>query len=244
MVRQGRTAIMLQVAVLVSASVLEVAANFAASDLQSGTVRFLAHFALPAVVMLLLMAVVGDVLVFRMENPAADRPVWNALRVPYPGLSAFSEADAPVYFGRDARIAELIRRLHAVESSEADRFVCVTGASGGGKSSLVHECPATGLARRTLMASLTESHVEVALVGHTATVRAGAWSPDARRIVMASRDGTARIWDAATGTTKHVLRGHDGMVDGVAWSPDSRLVASASRDYMVRIPPRRHSRTR
>jgi hypothetical protein len=190
MVRQGRTAIMLQVAVLVSASLLEVAANFAASYRQSGTVSFLVHLALPAVVVLLLMAVVGDVLVFRMENPAADRPVLNALRVPYPGMSAFSEADAPVYFGRDARIAELIRRLHAVEASEADRFVGVTGASGGGKSSLVHECPATGLARRALMAPLTESHVEVALVGHTATVRAAAWSPDARRIVTASRDGT------------------------------------------------------
>jgi hypothetical protein len=38
---------MLQVAVLVSASLLEVAANFAANDFQSGTVRFLVHFALP-----------------------------------------------------------------------------------------------------------------------------------------------------------------------------------------------------
>ena len=136
--RQGRTAILLQVAVLVSASLLEVAANFAANDLQSGTVRFLVHFALPAVVVLLLMLVLGNILVFRMENPNADRPAWNPQRVPYPGLSAFSEADAPVYFGRDVQIAELIRRLHAVDVNKADRFVCVTGASGSGKSSLVH----------------------------------------------------------------------------------------------------------
>jgi WD40 repeat protein len=634
MVRRGRTAITLQFAVLLSASLLEVAANFAANDLQSGAVRFLVHFALPAVVVLLLMLVVGNVLVFRMENPNTDRPAWNSQRVPYPGLSAFSEADAPVYFGRDAQIAELIRRLHAVDVSEVDRFVCVTGASGSGKSSLVHagviprlrsrrwsvlpvvtpagepltrlaaafaehtqvgraaisewirsedftplvapsgrfgrvllvldqleelvtlsgpgeremflsavaralaadrrlwvlatlrveflpellgseqarlfaspvavgamrpaelvavverpaalaglalepglvadvvedtgtvdalpllayllqelylaagssgvasretyrtlggvagalarqadtvftelatvydadtvlrtllrlvgmdgaeptrrrvpvadlsatertivnaftdarllvtdsiggvpsvqaahealfrqwpplrqlvaargeqlrsrselerwaadwvrsgrardylltgerlalaltwleplvesgqasedvktfvalsrsrdraflervsaaigkyvlanvaqnpefaillttaaltECPPTPLARRALMASLTESHVELALVGHTATVRSAAWSPDARRISTASRDGTARIWDAATGTTEHVLRGHDAMVEGAAWSPDSRLVASASRDCTVRI---------
>lgn len=634
MVRQGRTAITLQIAVLLSASLLEVAANFAANDLQSGAVRFLVHFALPAVVVLLLVLVVGNVLVFRMENPTTDRPVWNAQRVPYPGLSAFSEADAPVYFGRDAQITELIRRLHAVDTAEVDRFVCVTGASGSGKSSLVHagviprlrarrwsvlpvvtpagepltrlaaafaehspvgqaaisewirsedftplaapsgrfgrvllvldqleelvtlsgpaereiflsalaralaadrrlwvlatlrveflpelleseqarlfaspvalgamrpaelvavverpaalagmalepglvtdvvedtgtvdalpllayllqelylaaggsrvatreayrglggvagalarqadtvfttlaevydadtvlrtllrlvgmdgaeptrrrvpvadlspveraivaaftdarllvsdavggvpsvqtahealfrqwpplrqlvaaraeqlrshselerwtadwarsgrsrdylltgerlalaltwleplaesgqaspdlrtfvalsrsrdraflervsaaigkyvlanveqnpefavlltvaaltECPPTALARRALMASLTESHVELALVGHTATVRSAAWSPDARRIVTASRDGTARIWDAATGTTEYVLRGHDAMVEGAAWSPDSRLVATASRDRTVRV---------
>jgi hypothetical protein len=137
-VRRGRTAILLQVSVLVSASLLEVAANFAASDLQSGTVRFLVHFAMPAVVVLLLLLVAGNVMVFRMENPGADRPAWDPQLVPYPGLSAFSETDASVYFGRDAQIAELIRRLHAVDASAADRFVCVTGASGSGKSSLVH----------------------------------------------------------------------------------------------------------
>jgi WD40 repeat protein/energy-coupling factor transporter ATP-binding protein EcfA2 len=129
---------MLQVAVLLSASLLEVAANFAANDLQSGTVRFLVHFALPAVVVLLLLLVAGNILVFRMEHPNADRPAWNPQRVPYPGLSAFSEADSPVYFGRDGQISELIRRLHAVDVTVADRFVCVTGASGSGKSSLVH----------------------------------------------------------------------------------------------------------
>jgi hypothetical protein len=129
---------MLQVAVLLSASLLEVAANFAANDLQSGTVRFLVHFALPAVVVLLLLLVAGNILVFRMEHPNTDRPAWNPQRVPYPGLSAFSEADAPVYFGRDGQISELIRRLHAVDVTVADRFVCVTGASGSGKSSLVH----------------------------------------------------------------------------------------------------------
>lgn len=138
MVRQGRTAIALQIAVLLSASLLEVSANFAANDLQSGTVRFLVRFALPAVVVLLLLLVVGNILVFRLENPPSDRPVWSADRVPYPGLSAFTEADAAVYFGRDGQISDLIHRLHTIDTSAADRFVCVTGASGSGKSSLVH----------------------------------------------------------------------------------------------------------
>jgi hypothetical protein len=56
-VRRGRTAISPQLAVLLSASLLEVAANFAANDLQSGSVRFLVHFALPAVVVLLMLVV-------------------------------------------------------------------------------------------------------------------------------------------------------------------------------------------
>jgi WD40 repeat protein len=138
MVRQGRTAIALQVVLLVSASLLEVAANFAANDMQSSAVRTLARVALPAVAVLLLLLIVGNVLVFRLENPGAQRPVWSAERAPYPGLSAFTEDDSAVYFGREAQISELVRRLHALDQDAAARFVCLTGASGSGKSSLVH----------------------------------------------------------------------------------------------------------
>jgi hypothetical protein len=106
--------------------------------MQSRAVRFLVHYGLPAVVVLLLMLVVGNMLMFRLEKPRSHRPTWNSQQGPYPGRSAFSEADAPVYFERDAQVAELIRRLHAVDASAADRFVCVAGASGSGKSSLVH----------------------------------------------------------------------------------------------------------
>lgn len=136
--RQGRTALALQVVLLVSASLLEVAANFAANDTQSGAVRSLVRVALPAVAVLLLLLIIGNVIVFRMENPGALRPAFDGDRAPYPGLSAFTEADSAVYFGRDAQIADLVRRLHALDRDAAARFVCVTGASGSGKSSLVH----------------------------------------------------------------------------------------------------------
>ena len=39
-----------------------------------------------------------------------------------------------------------------------------------------------------------------------------AFSPDGTRIVTASDDKTARIWDAATGKELTVLRGHEGDV--------------------------------
>jgi WD40 repeat protein len=50
---------------------------------------------------------------------------------PYPGLRAFEEEDFHLFFGRDEQIDELLRRL------SKGRFLCVTGVSGGGKSSLV-----------------------------------------------------------------------------------------------------------
>jgi len=38
---------------------------------------------------------------------------WDNKRLPYPGLLAFDEADAAIYFGRDDDIRRLIERLNA-----------------------------------------------------------------------------------------------------------------------------------
>jgi WD40 repeat protein/DNA-binding SARP family transcriptional activator/tRNA A-37 threonylcarbamoyl transferase component Bud32 len=59
--------------------------------------------------------------------------------------------------------------------------------------------------------------------------RSVAWSPNGR-LIAASSEGTARVWDAKTGTVLHTLRGHNGFVFGVAWSPhdSSRLVTGGS----------------
>lgn len=56
-------------------------------------------------------------------------PLWTGS--PFPGLRAFSETDAPIFFGRGAETSELVKRV------EASRFTAVVAASGSGKSSLV-----------------------------------------------------------------------------------------------------------
>ena len=43
----------------------------------------------------------------------------------------------------------------------------------------------------------------------TSRVNSAAFSPDGSRIVTASEDKTARIWDAASAKEIAVLRGHD-----------------------------------
>jgi hypothetical protein len=50
------------------------------------------------------------------------------------------------------------------------------------------------------------------LGGHEHFVSSAAFSPDGGRLVTASFDRTARIWDATTGTEIKVLRGHDAFV--------------------------------
>jgi len=50
------------------------------------------------------------------------------------------------------------------------------------------------------------------LVGHQGSVSSASFSPDGARIVTASEDGTARLWDATTGQEIIALRGHEGRV--------------------------------
>ncbi len=49
---------------------------------------------------------------------------------PYPGLRPFRKDESDIFFGRDDHIGEMIAKL-----SES-HFLCVTGSSGCGKSSL------------------------------------------------------------------------------------------------------------
>jgi WD40 repeat protein len=73
------------------------------------------------------------------------------------------------------------------------------------------------------------------LVGHEDAVWSTAFSPDGARIVTASLDGTARVWDAETGAEIAVLRGHEDAVRGAAFSPDGARVVTASADRTARL---------
>lgn len=62
---------------------------------------------------------------------------WQAGRSPYPGLLAFQEEDAAIYFGRDDDIRRLIERLEARRAQGGTKLIALLGASGSGKSSLL-----------------------------------------------------------------------------------------------------------
>jgi WD40 repeat protein len=69
--------------------------------------------------------------------------------------------------------------------------------------------------------------------GHTDAVRAVCFSPKPERIVTASDDGTARIWDAVTGRELHRLEHGGKLVRAAAVSPDGTLAATSGLDDKV-----------
>ncbi|AYD89128.1 hypothetical protein D5R93_01985 [Actinomyces lilanjuaniae] len=77
---------------------------------------------------------------------------------------------------------------------------------------------------------------EVSLyTGHFDGLWGLAWSPDGSRILSGSHDGTARVWDAATGREVFALTGHSMSVNAVAWSPDGSHLATSSEDHTARV---------
>jgi energy-coupling factor transporter ATP-binding protein EcfA2 len=66
-----------------------------------------------------------------------DIPYWPPDKCPFPGLMAFNEEYAPVYFGRETERDQVLRVLNQMRDQGVPRLLMITGGSGSGKSSLV-----------------------------------------------------------------------------------------------------------
>ena len=65
---------------------------------------------------------------------------------------------------------------------------------------------------------------------------AASFSPDGRRVVTASDDNTARVWDlSGDKPTATILDGHKAPVLAASFSPDGRRVVTASSDNTARV---------
>ena len=137
----------------------------------------------------------------------------------------------------DEEHVNLLAQLAGVERLRDDRdgglrFAVHAAALGlkfdsGGKS--------TPLVGAELAAAVSYAGWQLVFSGHWAAVSFAAFSPDGMRIVTASWDHTARIWDATTGKQIVTLLGHGDGVLSAAFSPDGKHVVTASADNTARI---------
>jgi WD40 repeat protein/class 3 adenylate cyclase/tRNA A-37 threonylcarbamoyl transferase component Bud32 len=71
--------------------------------------------------------------------------------------------------------------------------------------------------------------------GHSAAVRAVAFSPNGKRIATGSDDCTARLWDVETGGELVRFTGHNAAVRSVSFSPDGKRIVTASYDNTAKL---------
>ncbi len=81
----------------------------------------------------------------------------------------------------------------------------------------------------------------VTLKGHTADVFSAAFSPNGQRILTASQDTTAKVWDAQTGRELLTLKGQANVAfaylfkASAAFSPDGKRIVTASADHTATV---------
>ncbi|AJE40855.1 nSTAND1 domain-containing NTPase [Streptomyces nodosus] len=206
-----RLQVLLQILLALVACLLGIATNYATNtDHAPWALEVIRRGSVPAIGLLIVAMVVGQVVVYRLENPVPPPAEWPRDRIPYPGLDAYSEDEAAVYFGREAQAAELTRRLHAAAPRPTGRFLVLTGASGSGKSSLVRAGVLPRLRRRrwTIVPAFSPgANPLLALASSLAVARGGGESSDVllRRLRQGPESLAAELSRLRGGQFRRVL---------------------------------------
>jgi WD40 repeat protein/ABC-type sugar transport system substrate-binding protein len=103
-------------------------------------------------------------------------------------------------------------------------------AAGGGNIQISADRPADNSIRFWNTAT---GEAGLVLEGHTAPVRALAFSPDGTRLLSASDDRSLILWDVATGAPVLTLTGHSEAVLSLDFSADGTRALSGSADSSV-----------
>ncbi len=136
-------------------------------------------------------------------------------------------------------------RAMLVEAARSDRLVAEdklrAGQEQGAFAHLARACeydPSSTLAAEMALGALgswSHSLPAAVLTGHAKGVKSAKFSPDGTRIVTASFDKTAVVWDAATGRMLVRLAGHTGEVTSAEYSPDGTRILTGSYDKTARV---------
>ncbi len=110
-----------------------------------------------------------------------------------------------------------------------------SGAMGIMRAVLAQPQGATPEALNVFQGARAADTAVLALIGHSARINYASFSPDGTRVVTASQDHTARIWDARTGLELRQLIGHTEPLSCAEFSPDGRRVITGGVDGTARL---------
>jgi WD40 repeat protein len=162
-----------------------------------------------------------------------------------------SSAEALAISGGDARFTDGSEIITTVNDSVVHLWDVRTGAALGtldtqespidatisadGTRLVTTAGSETGDARAIVWDTRAKTRISVAVSDNGEQFNTARFSPDNSRIVTSSSDGTARIWDTATGALVAVLAGHTGPVLGAAFAGDGQRVVSTGDDRTIRV---------
>jgi eukaryotic-like serine/threonine-protein kinase len=110
--------------------------------------------------------------------------------------------------------------------------------SGGNRASLNHDGTLLGVVLDEFLPvviSLPDGALISQFYGHRGIVKSIRFDDSSEEVVTASYDGTARIWNVASGELQRELGRHEGSVLDARFSPDGIHVATISIDETARV---------
>jgi eukaryotic-like serine/threonine-protein kinase len=149
-----------------------------------------------------------------------------------------AEQNAVAHAGRaEAASTETKLTLAASDCSQAVRLIEEEHRSDA-LAYLVRSLSAnpTNEAALTRLATLLADHswhIPTSIFRHDHSVNSAQFSPDGQRLVTASSDRTARVWDAQSGLPLTEPLPHEHLVFAAQFSPDGRWIVTASGTSMA-----------
>ncbi len=137
-------------------------------------------------------------------------------------------------------VVTLLLTACVTDSTERMLTITETGASAPSPDMTVKAWPATEKTKTPIPptpfkpTALTPL-LRAVLEGHTDRVSSSSFSPDGTRIITASWDGTARVWDTDCHTVVAYLQGHKGRINSASFNPDGTRIITASDDGTARV---------